>query len=485
MTDNILSFESATALSKRIFNREISPVEIVDQAFKRISVVQGELNPFCFLFEEEAREEARVAEKELSDGVATGPLHGIPIAIKDFTPIAGKRTTRGSRALENWIPDQDPVIVSRLKRAGAIIVGKTTTPEFAFSSFTESPLWGVTRNPWDATRTSGGSSGGSAVAVATGCVPVAEGTDMGGSVRIPAALSGVAGLKPSLGRIPMDILPTVFDSISHFGPLARNVEDIALFMSISQGPHDADIQSQMNLQSFSGVGQDIKADKKIALSMDLGFFNLDPDVEKNTKDAAVILRELGFIVEEVDLAWTREVVDSWVAYWGVMLSACFGHLREEHGANMDPNVLRLMEQGDAMSAVSFKKIEFVRTQQWQKLATVFEKFDALICPTMALPAPPVGLDDSDFDFEDEHGKFHGLDMTSPFNNVPQCPALSVPSGFTRLGLPTGLQIVGKRFDDRSVLEIGAALESVIKWPQWRPPEVGPGANIPLLNELCS
>jgi Asp-tRNA(Asn)/Glu-tRNA(Gln) amidotransferase A subunit family amidase len=468
MIKNNSSQLSATTLSKKIARREISPVEAVDTAFARIGEVQDPLNPFCFLYEDEAREKAHEAEQVLARGFATGPLHGVPIAIKDFTPLAGKPTTRGSYALESWVPDEDPVIVRRLKKAGAIIVGKTTTPEFAFSSFTESPLWGITRNPWDRSRTSGGSSGGSAVAVATGCVPLAEGTDMGGSIRIPAALCGVVGLKPSLGRIPMDILPTVFDSISHFGPLARTIDDIILFLSITQGPSDSDIQSQISTPSLTGIGQDSMRGKKIALSMDLGFFKLDPDVEKNTLNAASLLRELGSVVEEVELGWSRVIIDTWVAYWGVFLSASFGHLRDENSERMDPAVLRLMADGDKMDAVSFKKIEFVWTNQWKKLASIFEDYDALICPTMAVPAPPVGMDDSDFDFHDENGKLHGLDMTSPFNNVPQCPALSVPSGFTENGLPTGLQVVGKRFDDRGVLEIGAALESVINWPQWLP-----------------
>lgn len=442
-------------------------MEAVDGAFARISEVQDDLNPFCFLYEDDARQQARALEGE----AVRGPLHGVPIAIKDFTPLAGKPTTRGSFALEDWIPDDDPVIVRRLKKAGAIIVGRTTTPEFAFSSFTESPLWGVTRNPWNPERTSGGSSGGSAVAVATGCVPLAEGTDMGGSVRIPAALSGVVGLKPSLGRIPMDILPTVFDSISHFGPLARTVQDIALFLAVTQGPDDADIQSQLNCPSYTRLEEASLKGRKIALSMDLGFYSVDPDVQKNTLEAAAALRERGCVVEDIELGWTRQVVDSWVAYWGVLLSAAFGHLRENHAGRMDADVLRLMADGDKMDAVSFKKIEFVRTEQWKALAMAFENYDALICPTMALPAPPVGLDDSDFDGEDEEGKLLGLDMTSPFNNVPQCPALSVPSGFTREGLPTGLQIVGKRFDDRGVLEIGAALEPIINWPQWTPPPI--------------
>ncbi len=469
MSDSIGSAVSAADLSRKIAVGEVSSLEVVDRTFERIATVQKALNPFCFLYEEEARSLAREADAAVAAGIALPPLHGVPVAIKDFTPLAGKRTTRGSCALEHWIPDRDPVIVRRLREAGAIIVARTTTPEFAFSSFTESPLWGITRNPWNPARTPGGSSGGSAVAVATGCVPLAEGTDMGGSVRIPAALCGVVGLKPSLGRIPMDILPTALDSISHFGPLTRTVEDAALFLSVTQGPHDADIRSLGDAPDYANLRPDSLAGKRIALSVDLGFYAIDREVEANTRTAADMLGELGARVEEIDLGWSRRVVDAWFAYWGVFLAASFGDLREAHESRMDPDVLRLMAEGDRMSAVEFKRLEFVFTEQWKVLAAIFERFDALVCPTMALPAPEVGRDDSDFDWEDASGRYHGLDMTCPFNNVALCPVLSVPSGFTRDALPTGLQIVGRRHHDREVLEIGAALEPLIGWPHWRPP----------------
>ena len=460
---------SAAELAQAIARGELSSVEVIESAFRRIDSVQGKLNPFCFLYEEEAHGLAREADAAVASGAPLPPLHGVPVAIKDFTPLAGKRTTRGSYALEHWVPEEDPVIVKRLRAAGAIIVARTTTPEFAFSSFTESPLWGITRNPWNPARTPGGSSGGSAVAVATGCVPLAEGTDMGGSVRIPAALCGVVGLKPSLGRIPMDILPTAFDSISHFGPLARTVEDAALFLSVTQGAHDADIRSLGGSPDYGDLRPDSLRERRIALSVDLGFYAVDTEVEANTRNAADMLRELGAQVEEIHLDWNRRVVDAWFAYWGVFLAASFGDLRAEHASRMDPEVLRLMAEGDRMGAVEFKRLEVIFTEQWKELAAVFESFEALVCPTMALPAPEVGREDSDFDREDESGRFHGLDMTCPFNNVAPCPALSVPSGFTRNGLPTGLQIVGRRHDDRGVLEIGAALEPLIGWPEWRPP----------------
>jgi Asp-tRNA(Asn)/Glu-tRNA(Gln) amidotransferase A subunit family amidase len=304
--------------------------------------------------------------------------------------------------------------------------------------------------------------------VAAGCVPLAEGTDMGGSVRIPAAFCGIVGLKPSLGRIPMDILPTVFDSISHFGPLARTVADAALFLSVAQGPHDCDIQSLKPALEVPVPPAGKLEGLRLALSVDLGFYAVDSEIEANTRAAAEALRNAGAQVEEVELGWTKEQSDAWTAYWGVYLAAAFEHVLPDYRDRMDPHVVALIEAGQAMGAVPFKQIETIRTEQWLELARVFETFDALLCPTMALPAPPVETRDTEFTEVDGEGRFHGLDMTALFNNVSQCPALSVPSGFTSDGLPTGLQIVGRRFEDLTVLDIGAGLEAVRPWADKRP-----------------
>jgi Asp-tRNA(Asn)/Glu-tRNA(Gln) amidotransferase A subunit family amidase len=243
MTNLDLAYRTAGDLARMIRSKQLSPTEVMENTLGRIETVNPTLNCFCFVYPEEALEYARAVENKVMAGGDPGPLGGIPIAIKDLTPTKGKRTTLGSYAYEHWVPEADAAIVEKLMAAGAIMVGKTTTPEFAHVGFTESALWGITRNPWDPARTPGGSSGGSAAAVASGCVPLAEGTDMGGSVRIPAAECGVLGLKPSLGRIPMDILPSVFDNISHFGSLARSVDDTALFLAVTQGPDERDIQS--------------------------------------------------------------------------------------------------------------------------------------------------------------------------------------------------------------------------------------------------
>ena len=470
MTDLNLLYTPAHKLASLIKDKSVSPVDLMEQSLARIDEVNDVLNCFCFVFREDAMEYAKQAEKDVMSGRPLGPAHGLPFGVKDVTPVAGKRLTLGSKMYEYNVADRDAIIVQRFKQAGAIVVGKTNSPEFAYSSFTQSPLWGRTSNPWDKTRTSGGSSGGSAVAVATGCVPLAEGTDMGGSVRIPASFCGLVGLKPSLGRIPMDILPTVFDNISHFGPLARNMADANLFMDIAAGPDELDIMSLRDKPSFQNSGSTDISGMKLALSVDLGYCAVDSQVEHAIFECAKRFRELGAIVEEVELGWNSKYHEVWLDIWGVYLDACFTEDLEKWREEMDPNVVELIEHGRSIDAPTYKKFEKLRTEQWHSLCKVFQQYDALLTPTMALIAPTHDKSDSDFEGFNEEGKLKALDLTSVFNNVAQCPALSVPAGFSHEGLPIGLQIIGHRFADVTVMKLGAALETITRFDQISPPE---------------
>ena len=457
---------SAVEQRDLVARREVSPLDLVEAALARIETVQPEFNPFAFVFADRARAQARQAEAALARDGAVGPLHGLPVAFKDFTPTKGDVTTRGSRAYEHWIADYDPVIVRRFRAAGAILLGKTTTPEFAHAGFTASPLWGRTGNPWDSARSAGGSSGGSGVAVTTGCVALAEGTDMGGSVRIPASHCGCVGLKPSLARIPMDILSTVFDDMSHFGPLARTVHDAALFLSVAQGPDPADIQSQprplpLPLDLDGGV-----RGLRLALSVDLGFYRVGPQIEANLRATADALISAGAEVDEVDLGWSVELVHAWNDWWCVYQAAAFGDLLPEWRDRLDPNVVGMMDRAERISGVDFKRIETTRTEAWRRLSRVLDSHDALLCPTMAMAPPRHEEVFTASGFVGDDGRYRGEEMTSVFNCVAQCPALSVPSGATAEGLPTGLQIVGRPFDDPTALRIGRAVEKLRPWRRW-------------------
>lgn len=467
MADADLCYTPATTLARLVRERELSPVELVANALERIEEVNPELNCFCFTYPDEALEQAREAERAAVSGDPLGPLHGIPIAIKDLTPTAGKRTTLGSKAFEHWVPERDAVVVERLRVAGAIMVGKTTTPELAWCGITQSRLWGVTRNPWDRSRYPGGSSGGSAAAVASGCVPLAEGTDMGGSVRIPAASCGIVGLKPSLGRIPLDFMPTQVDTIHHVGPLARTVADARLFLSATQGPDDRDLLSLPEPLDLSGLLDGSAAGLRLALDVDLGYYDVAPGVEAEVRAAAAALADAGAVVEEVELAWTPALPEAWVDGWAAYLAACFGDAVAPFRDELDPGLAELLDHGSRLSAVALKRVEIVRSQAWAELRKVLGRYDALLCPTLARTACPVGEHEPRAHVE-PGGGYTERDMTCEFNCVSPCPALSVPAGWAPDGLPVGLQIVAGRHRDDVALRIGAALERVRPWASRRP-----------------
>ena len=473
--DPALQYLSAVEQARLVAAGEVSPVELVDHALARIEQVQPELNPFATVWADQARAEARAAAdaaaRARSGGSALGPLHGVPIALKETTQVEGRAFTLGSRVFEHTLADRDAYITGALRRAGAVVVGATTSPEFAHALQTDSPLHGPTRNPWNRALAPGGSSGGSAVAVVTGCVALAEGSDMGGSVRIPAAWSGAVGLKPGLGRIPMDVLPGLWDTISHHGPLARTVDDARLFLAVTQGPDDADVLSVTTPLDLSGpLSGDVRG-MRIGLSIDLGQWWVHPEIAAAVGAAADALSDAGAIIEPVDPGLGRDDEWLWIRMWGVFMSAYFGDLVDEWGDRMDPDVVRLIELGNSMSATEYKRLEIERSATWRKVAGVLAGRDALLCPTMA--TPPVSAEKSvrdRFDQPDD-GLYYSPDMTGVFNLVAPCPALSVPCGAHTeapyTGVPIGLQIVGHRWRDDTVLRIGRAVEQAL-WPTGLP-----------------
>ncbi len=465
-----LCYMPATEIAGRIRAGSLTATGVVENSLARIAAINPKLNCFCFFYPEEALAIAAELDREAKAGRFRGPLHGVPFAIKDLTPTKGKRTTLGSYAYEHWVPDYDAPIVEALKAAGGIMVGKTTTPEFAYSGFTESPLWGITRNPWNPDLTAGGSSGGAGVAVATGCVPIAEGSDMGGSVRIPAAFCGIVGLKPSFGRIPFTVLPSEFDQLSHFGPLSRTIADASLFLQVTQGPDERDIQSLTQPQNFLAPYDTDLRDLSLGLCLDFGKRAWHPEVEAGVREAVNALAGAGARVEEVSLPWGVELDDVWLKHWEVYLATFFGHTLETHRAKMDPKVVTYLDHGLAASAVAFKSLEIARTNAWKNdLAPILARHHALLCPTMAQPPVPHGGSDTSYWKVAPDGTYRCLDVTSVFSLFGMCPALSIPCGWTKDNLPMGLQIVARRHDDRLALRIGAAVEQRMPWAHRRPP----------------
>lgn len=461
-------WRSAVEQAAAVAAGDVTAAELTSLALGRAAEIQPRLNPFTVICDDTAPVVAATLDAARTAGTPLPPLAGVTLAIKDFTPTRGLLTTYGSRVFEGHLPDRDAVIVERLRAAGTVLIGKTTTPEFAGSFFTRSSLWGVTRNPWDPARNPGGSSGGSAVAVASGAVALAEGCDMGGSVRGPAADCGIVGLKPSFGRIPFDILPTAFDDISHFGPIARTVGDCVAFLRATAGPHMADPQSFVPPLALGDIEAGVRG-LRIGVTTDFGFYRVDDDVAAHVLAVAETLRAAGAEVVPAAPAWEAQMADDWFALSTVWMAALYGEHYDRTPDLLDPLTVTVIEMGRKLSAVEHKRIELTRSRQWRALADYFSGFDLLLCPTMAVPPPPVEAGDLDFTGFDERGRYLGPDMTALFNAVPQCPVISVPAGMTAAGLPTGAQIVGRPYDEASVLRAARVVERERPWRDRHPP----------------
>ena len=435
---------------------EVTAVELVESCLRRIDEVQPELNCFVAVWADEALERARHVD------VTRGGLAGIPVAIKDTSSWEGHLSTSGSVTLHDHVARHTDAVVRSLLDAGAIIVGSTNTPEFAHAGITDNPLWGVTRNPHDPSRTPGGSSGGSAAAVASGCVALAEGSDMGGSVRIPAAWCGIVGLKPSLGRIPMTALPGLFDLLSHHGPLARTVDDAWEFLLATQGPSLSDPYSvHPPLTRAEPPVRGLSA----ALSIDLGCWAVDPAIATAVENAAHELRSVGVAVERVDPAFTARDNALWLEMWGIFMAGFYGHVADQRSEVMDPDVLWLIELGRSFSAVDAKRMDVERRSFWHRATAALHDHDVIICPTMSrAPGPADKASNRVRQLIHNDGLVHSEDMTSVWNLASPLPIVSVPCGRFEsgpdAGLPIGMQIVGRPGREDVVLAVARAIETL-------------------------
>lgn len=451
---------SACELRGRIERRELSPVEVVQACLARVTAHGARLNAVVTL-NERAVDEARALEASLARGEPAGLLCGLPVGVKDVTPVAGMRTTYGSPLFADHVAEADALVVRRLKRAGAIVLGKTNTPEFAAGANTSNPVFGPTRNPWDPTRSAGGSTGGGAAALASGMVALAEGTDLGGSLRVPAAFCGVVGLRPSIGFVPTHPSQHLWDTLQSSGGMARTAEDVALMLEVVGGPSP---RTPINQPGYGrGLLEAVRrlatgpAELRLAYAADIAAIGVDARIEETCRAAAFGLAGEGVSVEELelDLSFAREAFLTLRGYWMVA----------QHHALLD----RLPELGDSLAgniraglAASPERLgaaEQARSRLWERMAELFGRFDALLTPCVAVPPFPVEESYPRAIGGREMGSY--IDWIAPtfLLSLSGLPAASVPAGLDDDGLPVGLQIAARPFGEAEVLALAARVQA--------------------------
>jgi aspartyl-tRNA(Asn)/glutamyl-tRNA(Gln) amidotransferase subunit A len=458
-----MPYQSLALAAEEIRAGIVTPGDLVDEALERIEERDGAIKAFVTITREQAYKDAAQAERELRTGLTRGPLHGIPIGVKDIIGVKGVRMTANSRVLADYIAPEDATVVELLRKAGAIIIGKTNTHEFAYGTYTP-----PTRNPWDTTRIPGGSSGGSAAAVAAAMCLGALGTDTGGSIRIPAACCGVTGLKPTYGRVScFGVIPLSW-TLDHVGPLARSAEDCALFFDAITGydPRDPNSVSGPPGRTVTALRDGTeKNDPPSLQGMRIGLPRasfvdpLDPEVRQAWRTAARVLQEAGAaIIEDVDvprptleLYRTVQRPEATLAH---MQRGWFPARAEAYGES----TRRHLSEGQKISAVDYLRAQEERRRFASAVRLVLQRVDTLALPTLPLPAVPADMENISIDGI----PVSLLDLTMPFN-LSQLPAVSFPCGFTKTGLPIGLQVVGKPFEESTILRIAHAYQQFTDW----------------------
>jgi len=461
-----LAYTPATDLVSRIRSKALSPVEVTRAVLERIEQVNPTINAFCTVTGDTALAAARAAEAAVMKGERLGPLHGVPVSIKDLALVKGVPARFGSHIFADRVGEVDAPFVRRLRDAGAILTGKTTTPEFGWKALGDSPLTGITRNPWNTAMTSGGSSAGAGAATAAGLGPLHQGSDGAGSVRVPSAFCGIYGLKPTFGRVPMWPVSNT-DSASHVGPMTRTVADAALMLAVMAGPDDWDRQSlDAPPADYVGRLRDGVRGLRVGWSLDLGCCRVDPEIGQVARRAAEAFQELGSAVEDVkvSLPETREMIH---LMWNAHYAGNYGAHLEKFRARMDPGLVAALEDGRRHSAEAYVEMRGRKQAYCDAVRELFDTYDLLLTPTVSVAAFEVGR------LNPAHFPQHAWDwfpwagFSYPFNFTGQ-PAATVPAGFTASGMPVGLQIVGRRLADLQVLQASAAFEEARPWAAKRP-----------------
>ncbi len=466
MDSETIGFMPATEWAAKIRSKEMSPVEALSALLDRVTALEPKVNAFAHLAADQAMDAARAAEKAVMSGERLGRLHGVPATIKDLAWTKDMPTQSGSNTSKGFQPTEDTPVVPRLKAEGAIILGKTTTSEFGWKGVSESPLTGITHNPWKFGMNAGASSAGAGAASAAGFGPLHQGSDGAGSIRMPAHFCGVFGIKPSFGRVPYYPVGTG-DLTSHMGPLSRTVEDSALMLEVMAGPHHLDYTT---LEAWPAAYQarlreGIKG-KRIAFSPDLGHARVDPEIAALVRASAERFSELGAHVEEVKIPWGAAGPELIRFFWSSHMTRS-KHLLEKWEAQMDPGLVACIRDAENISIVQYQAARERKMRYIADINSWFEGWDFLLTPSVSVAAFPADK------LMPSHWPTHPWDWCSwaefsyPFN-MSWNPAASVPCGFTADGLPVGLQIVGRRFDDLGVLQASAAFEEMQPWADKRP-----------------
>lgn len=466
MDNEDLGYTPAVRLAEMIRTRAVSPVEVIQPLLERIAALEPRVNAFAYLAADQAMEAARRAETALMKGERIGPLHGVPVTIKDLAITKDMPTQMGSLIYKGFQPDEDTPIVPRLRDHGAIILGKTNTSEFGWKGVSESPLTGITHNPWKHGYNAGASSAGAGAAVAAGFGPLHQGSDGAGSIRMPSHFCGVFGLKPTFGRVPHYPV-SVNDYTSHIGPMTRTVADAALFLAAMAGPHPLDHTSaEAGPADYLGRLHEGVRGKRIAFSPDLGHARVDPDVAALVQSAALRFTELGAVVEAVTLPWGPQGPTLIAPFWSAHMARLAVHLPKWE-AQMDPGLVACIKDGAPMSVAEYLNLKERKMAYVAAIHRWFKDWDFLLTPAVSVAAFPAER------LMPSHWPQHPWNwiewahFSYPFN-MSWNPAASVPCGFTAEGLPVGLQIVGRRFDDLGVLQAAAAFEAVQPWAARRP-----------------
>jgi len=468
MSPSDLVFLSISEAADLIASGKLSPVELVNAHLSRIDATDERLNSFITLLREESLTAARDAEQAIASGNYLGPLHGIPIGLKDLYYTKGIRTTIGSKILRDFVPDYDATVTERFKDAGAIIIGKLQMHEFALGATSENPHDGPAHNPWDTSRVTGGSSGGSGAAVAAGLCMGALGSDTGGSVRIPAALCGIVGLKPTFGRVSRHGVYPLSWSLDTVGPMTRTVRDSALVLNTIAGhdPRDPSSSSRPSDDFTATLDQDING-TRVGIPREYFFDLIDPQVGEAMHRAAGVLEELGATVDEVSIP----ALDHSLAISGTILQAEAAEVHSDHlrdrPNDIGEDVRTRLYQGALTLATDYIKSQRARTVFNRQIAGALEQFDILLAPTCPTGAPRIGEGSVRVGAKTVPALALLSNLTRPFN-ICGVPAVSVPCGFTDSAMPIGVQIAGRPFDEARVLRVAHAYEQATEWHTRRP-----------------